>query len=66
MSLYTRIFHFFQPSNGGVVMVNFYSCYVAPDCSASVEDVVKHVQWVRKTAGVDHVGIGGDYNGIDT
>ncbi len=47
-------------------MVNFYSCYVAPDCSSSVEDVVRHVQWVRKTAGVDHVGIGGDYNGIDT
>ncbi len=55
-----------QPSNGGVVMVNFYSCYVAPDCAASIEDVVRHVQWVRKTAGVDHVGIGGDYNGIDT
>ena len=53
---------------GGVVMVNFYSCFLRDDCQekeATVEDVVKHINHIRRVAGVDHVGIGGDYNGVD-
>jgi len=53
---------------GGVVMVNFYSCFLTDDCQereATVEDVVKHINHIRRVAGVDHVGIGGDYNGVD-
>ena len=68
----------------GVVMVNFYSCYLIADCEdrpATVEDVVAHVRkpraqsgftfpllfqinHIRSVAGVDSVGIGGDYNGV--
>jgi len=54
--------------NGGVVMVNFYACFLIDDCrnqDATVQDVVKHINHIRAVAGVDHVGIGGDYNGID-
>ena len=53
---------------GGVVMVNFYSCFLTDECQereATVEDVVRHVNHIRRVAGVDHVGIGGDYNGVD-
>jgi len=53
---------------GGVVMVNFYACFLRDDCAeedATVEDVVKHINHIRRVAGVDHVGIGGDYCGID-
>ena len=53
---------------GGVVMVNFYSCFLTEDCQereATVADVVKHINHIRRVAGVDHVGIGGDYNGVD-
>lgn len=53
---------------GGVVMVNFYSCFLIDDCrekDATVQDVVKHINHIRSVAGVDHVGIGSDYNGID-
>jgi len=53
---------------GGVVMVNFYSCFLIDDCQtrdATVQDVVKHINHIRSVAGVDHVGIGGDYCGID-
>ena len=49
-------------------MVNFYSCFLRDDCQekeATVEDVVKHINHIRRVAGVDHVGIGGDYNGVD-
>merc|ERR1719309_1507180 len=53
---------------GGVVMVNFYACFLRDNCAkedATVEDVVKHINHIRRVAGVDHVGIGGDYCGID-
>ena len=30
---------------------------------ATLDDVVRHVEHVREVAGVDHVGIGGDYDG---
>lgn len=32
---------------------------------ATVADVVAHVEHVREVAGIDHVGLGGDYDGID-
>ncbi len=55
-------------ANGGVVMVNFYSVYVSTDPNnpnvADISDVVKHINHIRNVAGVDHVGIGGDYNGV--
>jgi membrane dipeptidase len=31
--------------------------------AATLDDVVRHVEHVREVAGVDHVGIGGDYDG---
>lgn len=31
---------------------------------ATVQNVADHIEYVRKVAGVDHVGIGGDYDGI--
>jgi membrane dipeptidase len=34
-----------------------------PPPVATVDDVVAHVQHVRDVAGVDHVGLGGDYDG---
>ncbi|OLF18009.1 dipeptidase [Actinophytocola xanthii] len=30
-----------------------------------VEDVVAHVEHAREVAGIDHIGIGGDYDGVD-
>jgi membrane dipeptidase len=36
-----------------------------PKPPATVDDVVRHVDHVREVAGVDHVGLGGDYDGTD-
>ena len=33
---------------------------------ASVADMADHVDHVRKVAGIDHIGIGGDYDGMPT
>merc|ERR1719507_2404272 len=56
-----------MPEVGGLVMVNFFTCYLSDDCrerDVTVLDVVKHINHIRKVAGVDYIGIGGDYNGV--
>ena len=32
---------------------------------ATLDDVVNHVEHVRELAGVEHIGLGGDYDGVD-
>ncbi|GAA2168507.1 dipeptidase [Pedococcus bigeumensis] len=46
----------------------FYDDYAAahPTPRATLADVVRHVEHVREVAGVDHVGLGGDYDGVAT
>jgi membrane dipeptidase len=36
-----------------------------PRPAATLADVADHVDYVRAVAGVDHVGLGGDYDGVD-
>ncbi|TRY78475.1 hypothetical protein TCAL_06816 [Tigriopus californicus] len=56
-------------SNGGIIMVNFYSCFLIDDCqerNATVLDVVAHINHIRNLIGVDHIGLGGDFNGVES
>lgn len=39
---------------------------VRPKPAATIGQVVAHLEHVREVAGVEHVGIGGDYDGTDT
>ena len=52
------------PGNGGVVMVVFNPPFVSTREEATLSDVADHVDHVAAVAGVDHVGIGSDYDGI--
>ena len=92
-----------MPENGGVVMINFCPCFIAPDYPAwrvreeaemrrlrgsglpraeigramaawerenppprgTLQDVADHIDHVRQVAGIDHIGLGSDYDGID-
>jgi membrane dipeptidase len=65
------------PGNGGVVMVTFVPGFVseavrtwdgpAADAPrALLTDVADHIDHIRSVAGVEHVGIGGDFDGIST
>jgi membrane dipeptidase len=36
-----------------------------PHAAATVSDVADHVDHIRDVAGLDHIGIGGDYDGVD-
>lgn len=37
-----------------------------PRPKATMDDVIAHIQHVRDVAGIDHVGLGGDYDGVDS
>jgi membrane dipeptidase len=37
----------------------------SPEPTATLDDVVAHVEHVREVAGIDHLGLGGDYDGTD-
>ncbi len=36
-----------------------------PRPTATLRDVVAHAEHVREVAGIDHIGVGGDYDGVD-
>ncbi|CAL4115909.1 unnamed protein product, partial [Meganyctiphanes norvegica] len=50
--------------NGGVIMVTFVPFYLNGKINATVYDVIDHINHVRNVAGVDHVGIGSDFDGV--
>ena len=60
--------------NGGVVMVNFMSGYIVPldkleknrNARGDYKLVCDHIEHIIKTAGIDHVGIGSDYDGVSS
>ena len=50
---------------GGVVQINFSCSFLSPTPEkASIDDVVAHIEHVVEVAGVDHVGIGSDFDGV--
>ncbi|XP_031565370.1 dipeptidase 1-like isoform X2 [Actinia tenebrosa] len=55
-----------MPQNGGLVMVNFYSAFIVYNGSrnATIQDVVEHIDYIKNVSGIDHVGIGADYDGV--
>jgi membrane dipeptidase len=52
------------PKNGGIVMITFVPVFLRAGGKATLADVANHMDHVRKVAGPDHVGIGGDFDGI--
>ena len=53
------------PQNGGVVMVTFVPGFVSTaGGGATLSQVADHIDHIKRVAGADHVGIGGDFDGI--
>ena len=46
-------------------MDEFVRPHLADKPTATLADVVAHCQHVREVAGIDHIGLGGDYDGVD-
>ena len=65
-------------ANGGVIMVSFVPVFLSveyaewlsadrsgPKPRVTIADFVRHLNHARDVAGIDHVGIGSDYDGFD-
>lgn len=52
--------------NGGVIMINFYPRYIRQGgaSGASLDDVMAHIEHAIRVAGIDHVGLGSDFDGV--
>lgn len=64
--------------NGGVIMINFYNGFINTDYAkpgdpvptksaqtATLDMLMAHFEHAIKIAGIDHVGIGSDFDGVD-
>ena len=54
------------PKNGGVVMITFVPGFVSRAPRATLADVADHIDHARKVAGIDHIGLGSDFDGVPT
>lgn len=53
-------------ANGGIAQVNFWDAVVAPDGEiATVSYLVDHIDHIVDLIGIDHVGIGSDFDGAN-
>ena len=54
------------PESDGVRFAAFEAAWVVdhPVPTATLADVVAHCEHVREVAGIDHIGLGGDYDGV--
>ena len=54
---------------GGIIGINFYSSFLNNDYKYSdiskIEDIINHIKYISNTGGIDCVGIGSDFDGID-
>ena len=51
---------------GGVIGMNFYPKFLRKEGQASVSDVVDHMEHIINLVGIDHVGLGSDFDGISS
>ncbi|MCD8073125.1 MAG: dipeptidase, partial [Alistipes sp.] len=48
---------------GGVVQICLYGPFLKADREATIVDALEHIEHAVRTAGIDHVGIGSDFDG---
>lgn len=53
-----------QPEAAAAALADWDAAHPMPQ--ATVSDMADHIDHIRKVAGVDHIGLGGDYDGMAT
>jgi membrane dipeptidase len=48
-------------ATGGVIGVNFYPPFLSRSGTATVADVIAHIEHIAEVAGIEHVGLGPDF-----
>lgn len=52
---------------GGMVGVNFYASFLRENSDfATTSDIVEHIVYMANKAGIESIGLGSDFDGIDT
>ena len=52
--------------NGGVVGINYCHDFITDsDECASIKDIVKHIVYIKNLIGIDYIGLGSDFDGIE-
>lgn len=49
----------------GIIGINFYPSFLSED-NASIDDIIKHIEYIAALATIDIVGFGSDFDGIET
>ena len=49
----------------GFIGINFYNAFLAKDRPATLEDVFEHIDYIAQMGGIDVLGFGSDFDGID-
>lgn len=53
-------------ADGGVIQVNFYTHFLSSDPdSVDVDTLVDHIDYIVRRVGIDHVGLGSDFDGAE-
>ena len=52
-------------SRGGVIGVVFYPPFLVSTGTARLDDVVRHIDYIKNLVGVDYIAIGSDFDGMD-
>lgn len=50
--------------SNGIIGINFCPSFLTNKEKATIEDVFKHIDYIKKLVGVEYVGLGTDYDGI--
>ncbi|MDP4180233.1 MAG: dipeptidase [Bacillota bacterium] len=52
--------------NRGVIGINFYTNFLNDSKKASIDDIIRHIEYISSLAGSEHIGFGSDFDGIET
>ena len=51
--------------SGGMVGICFYSDFLNENRRADVDDIIEHINYIEKLVGIDYVGLGSDFDGVE-
>ncbi len=51
--------------NGGVIGINLYPDFLNNSGEAELKDVINHIEYISGLIGIEHIGLGADFDGIE-
>jgi membrane dipeptidase len=53
-------------NRGGVIGVVFYPSFLSPKGKATIDTVIRHIDYIKNRVGIDYVALGSDWDGIES